>query len=74
MQIKIKEAARKFKNCSLYRLAQAINRPEQTVYKLSKGQAGSITFDLVDDICEFLGCEIGDILQVERKKRKHGRF
>lgn len=69
MKIKIKEVALKNKNMSLYKLAQVMELPQQTIYSWAKGRTQPSYINL-DKLCNVLECEIGDILEVEPVQNK----
>lgn len=69
MKIKIKETAKVKKNYSLYKLAQVLNIPEQTVYSWAKGKSQPSYINL-DKICNVLECKIEDILEAEPVQNK----
>ena len=69
MKIKLKEIALKNKNMSLYKLAQVMNLPQQTIYSWAKGRTQPSYLNL-DKLCNILECEIGDILEAEPVQNK----
>ena len=69
MKIKLKETAKEKKNYSLYRLAQELDLPQQTVYSWAKGRTQPSYINL-DRICAILDCSIGDILEAEPIQNK----
>ncbi len=69
MKIKLKETAKEKKNYSLYRLAQELDLPQQTVYSWAKGRTQPSYLNL-DRICAVLDCTIGDILEAEPIQNK----
>jgi len=69
MKIKIKEAAKEKKNYSLYRLAQVLNLPQQTVYSWAKGRTQP-SYNNLDRLCSVLECKIGDLLEAEPVQNK----
>lgn len=69
MKIKIKETAKAKKNYSLYKLAQVLNLPQQTVYSWAKGRTQPSYFNL-DRLCDALECRIEDILEAEPVQNK----
>ncbi len=69
MKIKIKETAKQKKNFSLYKLAQELNLPQQTVYSWAKGRTQPSYLNL-DRICDILECKIEDILEAEPVQSK----
>lgn len=69
MKIKIKEIALKNKNMSLYKLAQEMGLPQQTIYSWAKGRTQPSYLNL-DKLCNILECEIGDILEAEPVQNK----
>lgn len=64
MKVKLREASRKFKNWSLYRLAKELNIKGQCVYSWANKRY-QITYKNLDRICKILGCKISDILEEE---------
>lgn len=62
MRIQVKEAARKFKQWSVYRLAQAIDMPQQTVYSWVWGKTKP-TYQNLEKICKALECTPNDLLK-----------
>ncbi len=69
MKVKIKEAAKEKKGYSLYKLAQVLNLPAQTVYSWAKGKTQPSYINL-DKICGVLECDISDILEAEPYQNK----
>ncbi len=69
MKVKIKEAAKKFKGYSLYRLALVLNMPQQTVYSWANGRTQP-SYENLDKLCDVLNCSIGDLLESEPVQRK----
>ena len=69
MKIKIKEAAKEKKNYSLYKLAQELNLPQQTVYSWAKGRTQPSYYNM-DRLCDVLGCKIEDLLEAEPVQNK----
>lgn len=69
MKIKLKETAKLKKNYSLYRLAQVMNVPQQTIYSWAKGRTQPSYLNL-DKLCNVLDCEIGDLLEAEPVQNK----
>ena len=53
MKIKIKETAKEKKNLSLYKLAQVLGLPQQTVYSWAKGRTQPSYLNL-DRLCNVL--------------------
>ena len=62
MKAYIKEAARDFKNWSVYRLALEIDMPQQTVYAWVWGKTRP-TYENLEKICKALGCTPNDLLR-----------
>lgn len=62
MQAHIKEAARKFKNWSVYRLAIEIDMSQQTVYSWAWGKTQP-SYKSLEKICKALECTPNDILK-----------
>ncbi len=69
MKVKIKEAAKLKKNYSLYRLAQEMNLPQQTVYSWARGRTQPSYLNL-DRLCNVLECKIEDLLEAEPFQNK----
>ncbi len=69
MKVKIKETAKEKKNFSLYKLAQEMNLPQQTIYSWAKGRTQPSYVNL-DKICAVLNCKIEDILEAEPIQNK----
>ena len=69
MKITIKEAALKYKNISLYKLAKLLDVPEQTVYSWAKGRTQP-SYNNLDRLCSVLGCKIEDLLEAEPVQNK----
>lgn len=69
MKIKLKEIAKSKKGYSLYKLAQIMNVPQQTVYSWAKGRTQPSYLNL-DKICNILECKIEDILESEPVQNK----
>ena len=69
MKIKIKETAKEKKGYSLYKLAQMLNLPQQTIYSWAKGRTQPSYYNL-DRICDVLNCNIEDILEAEPVQSK----
>ena len=64
MKIKIKEVAKEKKGYSLYKLAQVMDLPQQTIYSWAKGRTQPSYLNL-DKLCNVLECSVGDILEAE---------
>ena len=69
MKIKIKETAKSKKNYSLYKLAQIMNMPQQTIYSWAKGRTQPSYINL-DKLCDVLDCNIADLLEAEPVQSK----
>lgn len=69
MKVKIKETAKLKKGYSLYRLAQVMDLPQQTVYSWAKGRTQPSYINL-DKLCDVLECEISDLLEAEPVQKK----
>ena len=65
MKIKIEEAARKYKDWSLYKLAKELNMHQQTVYGWANGRTQP-SYENMDKLCSILGCEISDLFEAEK--------
>jgi transcriptional regulator with XRE-family HTH domain len=64
MIVKIKEVARKKKNWSLYKLAQMMGLPQQTVYSWANGRTQP-SYPNMDYLCSVLGCSLTDLFEPE---------
>ena len=64
MKIKIKEAAKKYKNWSLFKLANELNLTHQTIYGWAKGRTQP-SFENMDKLCRILDCKIEDLFEAE---------
>ena len=69
MKIKIKETAKIKKNLSLYKLAQVLGLPQQTVYSWAKGRTQPSYLNL-DRLCNVLDCKIEVLLEAEQFQNK----
>ena len=69
MKVKIKEISKQKKNYSLYRLAQVMGIPQQTVYSWAKGRTQPSYLNL-DKLCNIFDCKIGDLLEAEPVQNK----
>ncbi len=69
MKIKIKEVAKNKKGYSLYKLAQIMNLPQQTIYSWAKGRTQPSYLNL-DKLCDVLSCSVGEILEAEPVQNK----
>jgi len=67
MKVFIKETARTKKGYSLYKLAQIMNIPQQTVYSWAAGRTQP-NWESMDILCTILECELGELFQVERRE------
>lgn len=69
MKIKIKEAVKKMKGWSLYKLAKELNLPQQTVYSWASGRTQP-SYENMDRLCDALDCSIGDLFEAEPVQEK----
>lgn len=69
MKVKIKEFVRKNKNWSLYKLAQEMDLPQQTVYSWASGRTQP-SYDNWDRLCAVLDCNIENLLENEPVQKK----
>ena len=69
MRIKIKEAAKKFQNWSLYRLAKELCLPQQTVYSWANGRTQP-SYENMDSLCDILDCDVNDLFEAEPVQKK----
>ena len=64
MKIKIKEYAKEAKNWSLYKLAQEMDLPQQTVYSWASGRTQP-SYENLDKLCSVLECKVENLLEAE---------
>ena len=64
MKIKIKETVKQLRGWSLYKLAQVLNLPQQTVYSWASGRTQP-SYENMDRLCETIGCGIGHLFEAE---------
>lgn len=69
MKIKIKEAVKKMKGWSLYKLAKVLNLPQQTVYSWASGRTQP-SYENMDRLCDALNCSVGDLFEAEPVQEK----
>ena len=69
MKIKIKEAVKKMKNWSLYKLAKELNLPQQTVYSWASGRTQP-SYENMDRLCDILECSVSDLFEAEPVQNK----
>ena len=69
MKIKIKEAVKKLKGWSLYKLAKVLNLPQQTVYSWASGRTQP-SYENMDRLCDALDCNVGDLFEAEPVQEK----
>lgn len=69
MKIKIKEAVKKMKGWSLYKLAKVLNLPQQTVYSWASGRTQP-SYENMDRLCDALECTVGDLFESEPVQEK----
>lgn len=69
MKIKIKEAVKKMKGWSLYKLAKVLNLPQQTVYSWASGRTQP-SYENMDKLCDALECSVGDLFEAEPVQEK----
>ena len=69
MKIKIKEAVKKMKGWSLYKLAKVLNLPQQTVYSWASGRTQP-SYENMDRLCDALDCSVGDLFEAEPVQEK----
>lgn len=66
MKIILNETLKK-KNISQYRLSKDTGISASALNNLCNNKTTSITFSILDKICEALNCNVSDILQYEKK-------
>ena len=64
MKIKLKETARKNKDWSLYKLAQELGLPQQTIYSWASGRTQP-SYENLDRLCAILECNVKNLLEAE---------
>ncbi len=69
MKIKIKETVKQKKGWSLYKLAQILELPQQTVYSWANGRTQP-SYENMDRLCDAIGCSIGELLEAEPVQNK----
>lgn len=69
MKIKIKEAVKKIKGWSLYKLAKVLNLPQQTVYSWASGRTQP-SYENMDRLCDALDCGVSDLFEAEPVQEK----
>jgi len=69
MEVKIKECAKERKGWSLYKLAQMLAVPQQTVYSWASGRTQP-SYENWDRLCAILECNIGDLLKEQEVQQK----
>lgn len=65
IRIKLAELL-KIKGKTLYALAKETGISYPTLWKISNGKVQGITFDVLEKICDNLGCDAGDLLAIEK--------
>ena len=58
---------------SFYWLAKATGISHTTLWRLKKGKAFGINLDTLEKMCHALGCQPGDVLTLDGKKRSKNR-
>jgi len=53
------------KNMSVYALSKAINISEHNLANLIQNRTSSVRFDTLQKLCDYLSCELSDILELE---------
>ena len=69
MEVKIKECAKEFKGWSLYKLAQEMGLPQQTIYSWASGRTQP-SYENWDKICAILSCTMNDLLVSQDVQQK----
>ena len=69
MKIKIKETVKIKRGWSLYKLAQVLNLPQQTVYSWASGRTQP-SYENMDRLCETIGCSVADLFEAEPVQQK----
>jgi len=58
---------------TFYWLAKETGVSHTTLWRLKKGRAQGITFDTLEQICQTLKCQPGDVLRIGREKANKKR-
>lgn len=69
MKIKIKETVKQKKGWSLYKLAQVLDLPQQTVYSWASGRTQP-SYENMDRLCDAIGCSVGELFEAEPIQKK----
>lgn len=67
MKVLIRETARNKKDWSLYKLAQMMDLPQQTVYSWATGRTQP-SWESMDILCTILGCGLSDLFHPEERQ------
>lgn len=59
----------KNKGKTVYWLAKELKCNYNNINKLVKGETDSIKFNMLENICTMLECDLGDILEIEIKEK-----
>lgn len=57
------------KNLQKKNLIEDLNISSATIAKMGKGE--SVSVDVLERICEYMNCNIGDIMSFEKEERKN---
>ena len=69
MKIKIKETVKAKRGWSLYKLAQVLDLPQQTVYSWASGRTQP-SYENMDRLCDAIGCGVGELFEAEPVQQK----
>ena len=58
------------KNLQRKDLTEVLNISSATIAKMGKGE--SVSMDVLERICTYLGCNIGDIMSFEKEENSNG--
>lgn len=53
---------------SKYWLCKNMNITSRNLNRILKGETTSISFKYLEDMCQFLDCEVGELISVEKEK------
>lgn len=67
MRNHIEEVARKNKNWSLYRLAERLNLPQQTIYSWANTRTQPSFYNM-ERLCLILDCTLDDLFSIEAQQ------
>ncbi len=72
VRIKLKELL-KGENKSLYRLQKETDISYNALLKIRDSEVSSMSFDVLEKLCNSLGCTPNDLLEVEKTKHQKSK-